>query len=316
MQQLSDLDYDAIESAVMETARGRWFLSEYKKRNSGASTSTLLDAVSRLEKVVNTLNNGSYIAEQPQTAAPQDQKTKQPKEKSGLIAPKPFFSGKKSKQTTSTDTTKTVSVPEPAALNEENLKFFSNDEDLFSNDANDLLPDASPLEAAPVEAPQAAKDVKIEKPESANAETKLDNETVDISDRFKVFRTDPNDTPAPTTQNTQEAGSEQEAAPEQEIKTETPSSIKDQKASEPSLDELFGAAPADEPEKVEAAPVKETIEVATTKVETPVVPDPVMEATDDEKDRIVIIRGNSASNLDIPFGDDIFGDKEDKPTLS
>ena len=39
---LADSDYDSILRAVMETARGRWFLHEYVRRNRNADTSTLL----------------------------------------------------------------------------------------------------------------------------------------------------------------------------------------------------------------------------------------------------------------------------------
>lgn len=45
-------DYDLIESAVMETERGRWFLSEYARRNRNADTQVLLGAIEKLEKVV------------------------------------------------------------------------------------------------------------------------------------------------------------------------------------------------------------------------------------------------------------------------
>lgn len=44
-----EADYDAIREAFLETARGRWFLAEYAKRNRNADTNLLLDAVSRLE---------------------------------------------------------------------------------------------------------------------------------------------------------------------------------------------------------------------------------------------------------------------------
>jgi hypothetical protein len=43
-------DYHAISEAFMETARGRWFLSEYAKRNRNADTRLVLDAVARLEE--------------------------------------------------------------------------------------------------------------------------------------------------------------------------------------------------------------------------------------------------------------------------
>ena len=47
--QLSDADYEAIEGAVMETARGRWFLAEYGRRNRNADTTMLLKALERIE---------------------------------------------------------------------------------------------------------------------------------------------------------------------------------------------------------------------------------------------------------------------------
>ncbi|KAA2237280.1 hypothetical protein [Salinarimonas soli] len=49
---ISDADYEAIEFAVMETARGRWFLKEYAQRNRTADTQMLLAAIERLEGVV------------------------------------------------------------------------------------------------------------------------------------------------------------------------------------------------------------------------------------------------------------------------
>ena len=42
---ISEADYEAIEAAVMETARGRWFLAEYARRNRNADTQVLLDAL-------------------------------------------------------------------------------------------------------------------------------------------------------------------------------------------------------------------------------------------------------------------------------
>jgi hypothetical protein len=48
--QPSEQDYDAIREAFMETARGRWFLGEYAKRNRNADTHMVLDAVARVEE--------------------------------------------------------------------------------------------------------------------------------------------------------------------------------------------------------------------------------------------------------------------------
>lgn len=45
-------EYDVIEGAMLETARGRWFLGEYAKRNRTADTDMLLQAIGRLENAV------------------------------------------------------------------------------------------------------------------------------------------------------------------------------------------------------------------------------------------------------------------------
>lgn len=46
----SEEDYAAIAEAFMETSRGRWFLTEYAKRNRNADTRMVLDAVARIEQ--------------------------------------------------------------------------------------------------------------------------------------------------------------------------------------------------------------------------------------------------------------------------
>jgi chemotaxis regulatin CheY-phosphate phosphatase CheZ len=49
---LSEADYEAIEAAVLETNRGRWFLAEYARRNRHADTKMLLGAIDRLEAAI------------------------------------------------------------------------------------------------------------------------------------------------------------------------------------------------------------------------------------------------------------------------
>jgi hypothetical protein len=48
----SEEDYEAIREAFMETARGRWFLDEYAKRNRNSDTHMVLDAVARIEQTL------------------------------------------------------------------------------------------------------------------------------------------------------------------------------------------------------------------------------------------------------------------------
>jgi hypothetical protein len=52
---VSGLDYEEIEEAVMETARGRWFLTEFARRQRGSDTKLLLDAIRRLEDQLLTM---------------------------------------------------------------------------------------------------------------------------------------------------------------------------------------------------------------------------------------------------------------------
>ena len=53
-------DYGDIEAAVMETARGRWFLAEHTRRNRSADTALVLEAISDLK--------GDMSAQAPPTA--------------------------------------------------------------------------------------------------------------------------------------------------------------------------------------------------------------------------------------------------------
>jgi hypothetical protein len=48
----NEQDYDAIREAFMETARGRWFLGEFAKRNRNADTRMVLDAVAKIEETL------------------------------------------------------------------------------------------------------------------------------------------------------------------------------------------------------------------------------------------------------------------------
>ncbi|WP_319775645.1 protein phosphatase CheZ [Breoghania sp.] len=58
---LREEDYEAIESAVMETTRGRWFLSEYARRNRNADTEVLLSAIGQLEGLMKTERKGPKL---------------------------------------------------------------------------------------------------------------------------------------------------------------------------------------------------------------------------------------------------------------
>ena len=51
---VEDTEYEAIEAAMTESARGRRFLAEYARRNRSADTDVLLQAIGRLESAVTT----------------------------------------------------------------------------------------------------------------------------------------------------------------------------------------------------------------------------------------------------------------------
>jgi chemotaxis regulatin CheY-phosphate phosphatase CheZ len=54
----SDADYELIAAAVLETARGRWFLTEYARRNRNSDTRTVLDAIEKLERMLSERADG------------------------------------------------------------------------------------------------------------------------------------------------------------------------------------------------------------------------------------------------------------------
>ncbi len=59
----SEEDYAAIAEAFMETSRGRWFLTEYAKRNRNTDTRMVLDAVARIEQSLATQKEESLQKE-------------------------------------------------------------------------------------------------------------------------------------------------------------------------------------------------------------------------------------------------------------
>jgi hypothetical protein len=67
----TDGDYDAICEAFMETSRGRWFLTEYARRNRNADTRMVLEAIERLEQ--NLASQKQAQAEAPAQTAVETQ---------------------------------------------------------------------------------------------------------------------------------------------------------------------------------------------------------------------------------------------------
>jgi len=98
-------DFVAIEKAVMESRRGRWFLDEYVRRREGSETKTLLTAIGKLETAV---------------AASQDVIVERLSKALGLMT---SLDAKLS-------STPSVATP-PVQLAPQHMKFFKQDEELF-----------------------------------------------------------------------------------------------------------------------------------------------------------------------------------------
>jgi hypothetical protein len=63
-----DIEYEAIEEAIMQNPRGRWFLTEYARRNRAADTNRLLEAIERLYNAA--LDTRGHVAEVQGDEAP------------------------------------------------------------------------------------------------------------------------------------------------------------------------------------------------------------------------------------------------------
>lgn len=57
---VTDSGYDAIETAIMETSRGRWFLFEYARRNRHADTNVLLSAINDIKQTLSHYGRPSH----------------------------------------------------------------------------------------------------------------------------------------------------------------------------------------------------------------------------------------------------------------
>jgi hypothetical protein len=60
LQSLASPDYEAIEKALMSTAKGRWFLGTYLQLNRSSETAAMLNAVSRLHGALTRGDNAVH----------------------------------------------------------------------------------------------------------------------------------------------------------------------------------------------------------------------------------------------------------------
>jgi hypothetical protein len=119
---LKSEDFDAIREAVMETARGRWFLDQYAARLRAAETQGLITGMQRLETAMSS-NHDALMA---RLASALDQ---------GQAAPR--------------------APAAPPELAPRHMKYFRNDEDIFEPAPNAQIaavPDLAllPPEPAPM----------------------------------------------------------------------------------------------------------------------------------------------------------------------
>ena len=77
-------DYAAIEKAVMETARGRWFLLEYARRQRAAETQNVMDAIGRLETMISGFR--APVPAIPESAPAPSVPVQQPNETAAQVA--------------------------------------------------------------------------------------------------------------------------------------------------------------------------------------------------------------------------------------
>jgi hypothetical protein len=135
----SQKDFEAIEAAVLESPRGRWFLAEFTRRNRAADTLMLLDAIAKLERgvavksphqvsdelaaelqslsdAIGAMLAGDGDATEEDVLSAVEQLSEVKRRIDGLLADR---SG---------------SEPADGALTAKNLRFFRDDEDLFVTD--------------------------------------------------------------------------------------------------------------------------------------------------------------------------------------
>ncbi len=133
MTQLTELDYESIENAVLETARGRWFLGEHKKRHASIDTPAILDAIARLEKVMASINVGEPDRQQP------DKVSAAPFTPATINIPSPATEAVKEAATEAAKEPDKAPVDQASQPSVDKLQFFKNDEDLFADDTSAFL---------------------------------------------------------------------------------------------------------------------------------------------------------------------------------
>jgi hypothetical protein len=125
---LNPSDFDAIREAVMETPRGRWFLSEFANRVKSSETIGMLDSMRRLESALAS-NHAALMSRLAQAIASEPASATRPASIQPDLAPK-------------------------------HMKFFKQDEEIFEPAPQARIaavPDLPKPEPVKTEAPKGAK---------------------------------------------------------------------------------------------------------------------------------------------------------------
>lgn len=133
----SPVDYEAIERAVMESSRGRWFLEEYARRLRRNETGNLLQAIGKLETVI---------------ADSQDALTERLSRALGVIVP-----------AISVSDARAIPAQPESALTPRQMKHFRQDEDIFVHNLDSDEPHAAIVRSPALTAalPEVAKGAKL-----------------------------------------------------------------------------------------------------------------------------------------------------------
>jgi hypothetical protein len=158
VKEFTNQDFDAIEAAVLNTARGRWFLAEHARRHRAADTATLLAAIGKLER---TMVPGASQGD-PGLLAGLDRIARQAADARREVAgarealPGPSAvridraldllsqaqEGLEALIDAHAPSASAVAASPPAPLTSENLQYFSTDEELFR--ATERVGEAAP----------------------------------------------------------------------------------------------------------------------------------------------------------------------------
>jgi len=149
-------DYDAVEQAVMQTPRGRWFLSERDKRCQAGETQRVLDALKKLE--------GALAALPVPAAVPGGADVLR-----ALAAQRAAADSRSPKTVSMTELTPASAESVAQAPSMKSLKYFKQDEAIFTPAQPAALKLTAVEFAKPAEPPEAAASAKSEEPVAKGA---------------------------------------------------------------------------------------------------------------------------------------------------